>query len=141
MFVVVTDEIAQGEAIVGGDEVDAGVGLAAVGGVEVGASREAVAQLGHLARVALPEAADGIAVLAVPFGPQHGKVAHLVAAFADIPGLGDELHLREDGVLVNDVEEGAQPVHFVELARECRCEVEAEAIDVHLDAPSSAGYP
>jgi hypothetical protein len=45
--------------------------------------------------------------------------------------------LRNDGVLVNDVEESAQLVHVVEGAGEGGGEIEAEAIDVHLLDPVS----
>ena len=104
-------------------------------GVEVAAAGEAVAELGQLAGVAAPEAADGVAVLAVPLGPADREVADLVAALADVPGLGDQLDLREHRVLVDDVEEGAEPVDLVQLARERGGEVEAEAVDVHLQHP------
>src|SRR3712207_7967224 len=39
---------------------------------------------------------DRVAVLAVPLGPQGREVADLVAAVADVPGLGDELDLADD---------------------------------------------
>ncbi len=87
------------------------------------------------AAVPLPEAADAVAVLAVPLGPEHREVAHLVAARADVPGLGDQLHLREDRVLVDDVEEGAQAVDVEQLAGQRAGQVEAEAVDVHLGDP------
>src|SRR5690606_22632955 len=119
----------------GGDEVDAGVGSAAVVGVEVATAGQAVAELGGLAGVAAPEAPDRVAVAAVPFRPGHGEVADLVAAGADVPGLRDELHLGEHGVLVDDVEEGAEAVRFVQAAGEGGSKVEAEAVDVHLQDP------
>ena len=52
-----------------------------------------VANSGTPAAVAFPEAADAVAILAVPLRPQRGKVADLVAAFAQVPRLGDQLHL------------------------------------------------
>ena len=42
---------------------------------------------------------------------------------------------------MDDVEERAQPVDLVQLAGERAGEVEAEAVDVHLRAPSTAGCP
>ena len=86
---------------------------------------------GHAA-VALPEPAHAIAVLAVPLRPADGKVADLVAALAQVPRLGDELHLAEHGILVNDIEERAQLVHFVKLAGERAGQIEAEPIDMHV---------
>jgi hypothetical protein len=61
------------------------------------------------------------------------EVADLVAALADVPRLGDELHLGDDRVLVDQVEERRQPVDLVELAGQRRGEVEPEAVDVHLE--------
>ena len=54
----------------------------------------------------------------LPFHSDHndGKVADLIAALAQIPGLGDQLHLRDDRVLMDDVEERPQLVDFVQFA-------------------------
>jgi hypothetical protein len=41
------------------------------------------------------------------------EVAHLVAALADVPRLGDELDGPDDGVLLDDVEEGREPVDLM----------------------------
>jgi hypothetical protein len=67
-------------------------------------------------------------------GPD-GEFADLVASFAEIPGLRDELDLGDDRVLVNDVEERPQAVHIVQLPGEGRRQVEAEAVHVHLQHP------
>ncbi len=128
-------QIVEGEAVVGGDEVDAGVGAPAAVLVEIAGAGEAVAQLGGDALGAAPEAADGVAVAAVPLRPEDGEVAHLVAALAQVPRLGDEPDAGEDGILVDDVEERGELVDVVQLARERRGEIEAEAVDVHLDRP------
>ena len=82
--------------------------------------------------VPAPDVAHRVAVHAVPLRPEHREVAHLVAARAEIPGLGDQLDLREHRVLVDHVEERREAVDVVELARERRGEVEAEAVDVAL---------
>jgi hypothetical protein len=134
VLLVVGDEVAQREAVVRGDEVDRGERPAAVGLVEVARSGEARGELGD-ARIAAPEVAHRVAVLAVPLRPQHREVADLVAAGPDVPGLGDQLDLREHGILEDHVEERRQAIHVVELARQRRCEVEAEAVDVALDHP------
>ena len=131
---VVRDHVAQREAVVGGDEVDRGERVAPAVLVEVGGPGQA---RGERVRpgLAAPEVAHRVAVDAVPLAPQHGEVADLVAARADVPRLGDQLHLAEHGVLVDRVEERRQPVDVVELAREGAREVEAEAVDVALDHP------
>ena len=46
-----------------------------------------------------------------------------------------KIKLRYDWVLVNDVEEGSQLIHLVEVACESACQVESEAINVHLCDP------
>ena len=82
---------------------------------------------------AAPEVAHRVAVDAVPLRPEDREVPDLVAARADVPRLRDQLHLGEDRVLVDDVEERREPVDVVELARERRRQVEAEAVDVAVE--------
>ena len=135
VFVVVADQVFQGEAVVAGHEVDAGVGAPPALLVQVAGARQPGGQLRGGVPVALPVAANGVPVAAVPFGPQHGEVAHLVSARAHVPGLGDELDLRQHRILVNDVEEGPQLVHVVQLAGQGAGQIEAEAVDVHLQHP------
>ena len=86
-------------------------------------------------RLAAPVVAHRVPVLAVPFCPQRREVADLVAALADVPRLGDQLHLGHHRVLLDEVEERGQPVHVVQLAREGRGQVEPEPVDVHLEHP------
>ena len=135
VLVVVGDQVVEREAVVGRDEVDAGVGGASAGGVEIARTREAVGELADDAAVALPIGPHRVPVAVVPFGPAHGEVAHLVAADPQVPRLGDELHLGEHRILVDDVEEGAQAVHFEQLPGQGRGQIEAEAVHVHLQHP------
>ena len=135
VFVVVADEIFEREAVMAGDEIDAGVGSAAALLIKIAAAAKARGEFGHGAGVRLPKAAHAIAIFAVPLGPEDGEVADLVAPLADIPRLGDQLYLREHGILVNDVEEGAQLVDGIKLAGQSARQVEAETIDVHFDDP------
>src|SRR5205823_1855372 len=74
--------------------------------VEVRASREPVGELAERRVLAAPVVAHRVAVLAVPFAPQRGEVADLVTALPDVPRLGDELHPADDGVLLDEIEEG-----------------------------------
>ena len=128
---VVADEVAQGEAVVARDVVDRRERAPPVRLVEVARAGEPLRERRDGA-VAAPEVPHRVAVHPVPLGPEDGEVADLVAALADVPRLGDELHLGEDRVLVDDVEEGREAIDVVELARERRGEVEAEAVDVAL---------
>ena len=104
-----------------------------------GRARQPVADLGGQVLVALPVAAHGVAVLAVPLAPRRREVAHLVAAEPDVPRLGDQLHPRQHRILVDDLEDGRLRAELA-LPRPAqrRRQVEAEAVDVHLAAPSSA---
>ena len=134
VLLVVGHQVAQREAVVGGDEVDAGDRTAAGVLVEVGGPGEAGGELAER-RLAAPEVADGVAVVAVPLGPLRREAADLVAAGADVPRLGDQLDLADDRVLLHELEERRQPVDVVELAGQRGGEVEAEAVDVHLGDP------
>ena len=85
--------------------------------------------------LAAPVVANRVAIPAVPLAPSDRKVADLIAALAEVPRFGNQLHAAQRRVLVNDVEEGRQPIDFVEAARQRRRQVEAEAVDVHLLHP------
>ena len=135
VLVVVGDQIAQREPVVGGHEVDAGVGPAGVVLVQVGAAGQPGGQLVDRARFAPPEVADGVTVLPVPLGPQRREVPDLVAALPEVPRLGDQLDLADDRVLLDEVEERGQPIDLVELASQRGRQIEAEAVDVHLGHP------
>lgn len=92
VFLVVADEVVQGEAVVRGDEIHAGGGSAAVVGEKVLAPRDAGGELARDARVAPPETAHAVAEFSVQLGPVDREIADLITAVAEIPGFGDELH-------------------------------------------------
>ena len=92
-------------------------------------------ELAEAGRLAAPEVAHGVAVLAVPLRPQRREAADLVAALADVPRLGDQLDLADHRVLVDQVEERGQPVDLVELPGQRGGQVEPEPVDVHLGDP------
>ena len=135
VLALVAHQVGQGEAVVCGHEVDAGGRSAAVVLVEVGAAGEAAAEIGHHVRLAPPDVAHGVPEASVPLRPMGRELAHLVAALPDVPWLGDELHRPDDGVLLDDVEEGRETVDGVELPRQGGRQVEAEAVHVHLLDP------
>ena len=132
VLLVVGDEVAQREPVMGGDEVDRCERVAAIGLVQIAGARQPLGELADLRRGA-PEVAHRVAVDAVPLRPQDREVADLVAAGTDIPRLGDQLDLGEHRVLMDRVEERRQAVDVVELASQRRRQVEAEAVDVALD--------
>ena len=92
-------------------------------------------QLAYRGVLLTPVVADRVAVTPVPFRPQHGEVPHLVAARAEIPRFGDQLDLADHRVLVDEVEESGKPVDLMELPGQAGRQVEAEAVDMHLQDP------
>ncbi len=89
MLDIVTDHVIQGKAIVTGHKVDAVIGGAAVGVVQVGAAGQAGGQCTGQAGITPPILSDLIAEFVVPFGPASTReVTHLVTA--NIPRLGNE---------------------------------------------------
>jgi hypothetical protein len=74
VLVVVGHEIGEREAVVRGDEVDAGVGTAAAAVVEVAGAGAALREFADEAAIALPVGAHRVAVLVVPLGPADGKL-------------------------------------------------------------------
>ncbi len=117
------------------DEVDGCHGPAPRVLVEVRRTGQPRCELAEGRRLAAPEVAHRVAVLAVPLRPLRREVADLIAARPHVPGLRDQLHLRDHRVLLHQLEEGGEAVHLVELAREGRRQVEAEPVHVHLEHP------
>src|SRR5262245_16198069 len=126
VLLVVADQVLQCEPVVRSDEVDARVRTAAAPLIQVIAARDPGCWLGDNAGVAAPEAANRVAVLTVPFGPQHRKIPDLVAALAEIPRFSNQLDLRQHRVLMNDVEERRKTVDVEQLACQRAREVEPE---------------
>ena len=114
-----------------GDEVHGGV-FALPGLVDIpGAHHPEGGGLGA-ARVPLEVAAHVVPVAAVPLRPAvpGGEAAHLVEP-PGVPGLGDELHVPQDGVEGHGLEEGGF-VHraAVLVPAQDRGQVKAEAADM-----------
>ena len=139
---LVAHEVGQVEAVMGDDEVDGLLRAAVVLEVVVVAVDHVEEVRG--VRVALGEAAHGIAIAAVPLAPAAGEVAHLIAP--QIPGLGDDLDVlglgqRRDagqqGVLVEEALEGAPIVGrgVGGQSPQHGGQIEAEAVDPHDGAP------
>src|SRR5205085_3673916 len=95
VLLVVRNEVVQRETVVAGDEVDAGRRPPSGAFVQVGAAREPVCELAECRVLTAPVIAHRVAVATVPLGPLGREVPDLVPAFADVPGLGDELHLAD----------------------------------------------
>src|SRR5262249_62092310 len=75
--------------------------------VHVRGPADPAGELADADRVAAPEVAHGVAVLAVPLAPHRREPAQVVAVhLADVPGLGDQLGPGDHRVLGDQVEEG-----------------------------------
>ena len=141
VLLVVGDEVTQREAVVGRDEVHGRAGAAPVPLVEVGRAGQAGGELAEGAGLAAPEVAYRVPVHAVPLGPEAGEVAHLVAAPAHVPRLGDELDGAQHRVLADHVEEPGEHVRALLPLHpgEGGGQVEPEAVHVHLGDPVAQG--
>ena len=62
-------------------------------------------------------------------------MSELIAARAQVPRLGNQLHLREQRILPQELEERTDVVGLMQLATERRRKIEAKAVDVHFGRP------
>ncbi len=97
MLVVVAHEVVKGEPVVGRDEVDAMVRPALLVLEQVGTARDAFGDFRDLARIALDECPDVVAILPVPLRPAGRKTSDGVKA-RRVPTFGDSLHAGKDRV-------------------------------------------
>ncbi len=103
------------------------------------AARQPLRHVAQHARVAPPEGAHVVAGLVVPLAERPGEAADLIAAIADVPGLGDQLDAREHRVLPDRGKERAPALEPARLAPERGGKVEAEAVHMHLGHPVAQG--
>src|SRR5262245_2333471 len=135
MFFVIADDIGQSESLVGGHKVYTRVRTTSASAIEITTAGQTHSETSDQATVSFPKTSHSVAIFGVPFGPQNGKVSNLIAAFAQVPGFRDELHLRQHRVLMYNVKESSQPIHRMELPRQCGCQIEAKSIDMHVERP------
>ena len=134
VLIIVGDEVAQGEPVMRGDEIDARPRSSATKVELVGRSAQARRQ-GFRARLAAPEVAHVIAKPIVPLAPAGRKAAHLISPWATVPRLGDKFDFREKGVLSNRLEKAALGIKSVGLTRENCAEIEAESVHSRFANP------
>ena len=152
VLVVVADQVAQCEAVVGGDEVDARQGPAPARVLpvaeHVGAAGQARGQVaharagpapGHLGHVRQPEGAHRAAVAVIPVVEGDGELPGPPAARAHVPGLGDELDAREQRVGGHAHQQGVVGVELGGVAPQRDRQVEAEAVHAHVARPVAQG--
>src|SRR6478736_1544980 len=129
------NEISESESIMRGNEIDAGVWPFTIVLIKIGAAGQPIGHFTDLAFVALPKTPHGIAILPIPFRPQHREIPNLIPAFADVPRLRDQFYLGEHRVLVNNFKESVQFVHPTGIPRQGTSEIETKTIDVHFEHP------
>src|SRR6185437_11754457 len=115
VFRVVADQVLQREAIMRGHKIYAGVGLAAAACIKVARSCNSISQLTNQAAITLPIRTHRVPIFIVPLRPANWEFSYLISALAQVPGLGNKLHLRQHRILMNDVEKRAQPVHLMQF--------------------------
>src|SRR6185437_11781469 len=134
VLLVVSHGVVQGEAVMRRDEVHRRPGAPAAM-VELAGRRTEPRRQHRRPSFAAPVIAHRVAELVVPFRPARRKTADLIAAWAAIPRLRDQLHRVEQRILTDRLEEAALLVEAMRLARENGTEIEAEAVDMHLRDP------
>ena len=96
VFLVVGDEVFEGEAVMGGDEIYAGPGRRPCLLKKSPEPHKPRRESGG-GGVAFPVIADRVAEFVVPLGPAGGKFANLIAARAAVPWFGDQFHGAKNG--------------------------------------------
>src|SRR5208282_6617829 len=105
MFLVVRDQVAQREAIVGSHKVDACARLPPRALEHIRTAGETRGKFPEGLIGAAPVVAHAIAKPAVPFRPSRQKGAELVAAIADVPRFGDQFGLAKSRILIYEAQE------------------------------------
>ena len=125
---LIADEIAQGEAVVRGDEVDTRLRRASRDVENLARSGKALRQFRHTRVVGQPERAHVVPEAVIPLAPAGQKTPQTVPIRSDVPGFGDQLDPLQHGILPDRGEKRA-------VARQRRSEIEAEAVYVHHANP------
>jgi len=110
VFGIERNQIRECEAIVAGHKIQARMRSAAIMQIQVAAACEARRQLADCRAVSFPKSPHAITVSTIPLAPEDRKIPDLVSIRPQIPRLGNELHLRQDRILVNDVKERSETI-------------------------------
>ncbi len=140
VLVVIRDQIVKREAVVRGDVVDAlkrMIGFGQRVGEQVIAAVQPCHDRGDQPKITAHEAADIVPEARVPLGPTGSREGASQLLQTSVPRLGDQANVGQGGI-GGDIAKDRWifEVDFpVGPPREDRCEVKAEAIDVHLLDP------
>ena len=95
VFLDVARDIGERVAVVGGNVIHRSPGPPRTPIEQVARAGKPGGEFAAQAGIAAPEAADAVAEAIVPLGESGRMMAELIAAGADVPRLGDQLHARE----------------------------------------------
>ena len=135
VLVRVRHQVTQTKAIVRGHVVHRLRARAATRLKQIGRRAQPQRKLAARALPLDPELAHRVAEAVVPFEPGVREAAQLIAAGADVPGLGNHLQARQQRVLRQGNEERRVAVEALVAAPEHRRQIETEAVDMHLGGP------
>ena len=135
MLFVIADQIPHAETVVGSHKIDARIRPLSIVLVQIAGTGDPGGEFRHRSAIASPELTHTIPIFPVPFGPQNRKVPYLITAFPQIPRFCDQLHLRKNRVLMDNIEKRAQLVDLMQFPRERTAQVEAKTVHVHLVYP------
>ena len=105
VLIVKAHTIAQGEAIVSGDQVDGRVRLPLLMLKDVARGGEALGKFPQRQRLLKPEATHSITETVIPLAETGREVPHLVATVADIPRFSNQLHRRQYRVVMDSLKQ------------------------------------
>ena len=112
-----------------GDKVDGSAPVSSIKSENIGRTRQPRGEIADTVRIATPEAADIVAVAIIPFEKSLGEVTELIAARADIPGLGDQYAVAEERIALQFAKKSGIGFETVAPATKDGRQIEAEAVD------------
>jgi hypothetical protein len=92
------------EPVVGRNKIDARCRPAVISTIKIRAASEPVGEGAEFNCFSTPEVADLVTELVIPFSPAYGKLPDHITFISDVPGFGDELYLRDNRILMYDIE-------------------------------------
>ena len=134
VFLIETNAVPERKTVVRGHQVDGGRRSFAIAFKQIAGSGKASGELPQRQISRQPESAYGIAIMVVPLGKQRREIAHLVAAFTNIPRLGNQLHLREHRTVSYRLKQ-RRLLAERRRASHHRCQVETKTVDVERFHP------
>jgi hypothetical protein len=122
----IAHEVGEREAVVHGDVIDRRARAPAVMIEQIGRAGHAAGDVADQLAGTAPVVPQRAAAVIVPLRPARRKMADLIAAGADVPGLGDQLDGGKDRILFDRRKKGGARVEAVVSAAERGGKIEPE---------------